>query len=376
MLVDLSPVICRGIIDNTTQGTIRLLLWCIEEQRPLSLEMEGNCLSDIAGCRVEFTIMNQPSLPPDRQASLIRMAHTLHREMNLVAGDMTLSRRCRPRAPLGKYTNRLSLEFFIGARTRFLIDSADFSFSISLPEWECTRATESVQELINMSALHDHVLANVASFRGPAIAHLGDEMPPCRWDEVLNRAEAYMIITPSIHEKYMDHPHGHLAEAFVLDRQDYLEDKACEFERTAKMPATHIRDNEWDVLDFMHPHQAKRVKKAMRHPLFEATANMSGTVQRLIIENMALYKDNSRIDALLSSYSGIITHVLSTILLTQDETFPLKTATTRVNVLCLRMERLKRYGESLLPQARKDFMSKTEVLISELKNFLCTLHSN
>ena len=56
MLADLTPIIRNGIIDNTTRGTIRLMLWCEGETAPIALEMAGNCLQDIAGCRVKFRL--------------------------------------------------------------------------------------------------------------------------------------------------------------------------------------------------------------------------------------------------------------------------------------------------------------------------------
>lgn len=378
MLVNLTSALRRGIIDNTTRDSIRLLLWCADEERPVALEMSGNCLRDIAGCRVEFTLNGRyPSPDLARRASLTDMVHSLgNMQHSCIAGDITLSRRSPAQELRGALANLLSIEFFSGVQMRFLIESAEYEFSISLPEWECTRACESAQEIANMSALHDHVLANVAAFRGPSIAHLGEEMPPCRWDAVLNRAEAYMVIASSIHEKYMVHPRGRLAEAFVLDQLDFLDEKAGEAEQGKRFTATRRRAPYWEVLDFMNPSQADKVRQAMRHPLFEATANMSATVQRHIIEEMSHYRDSQQIDALLSSYSGIISHVLSTILLTQDEQFPLKTATTRVSVLCQRMERLKRYGKELRPKAQKAFLRRADALISELQNFLCTLSSN
>lgn len=374
MLADLTPIIRHGLIDNTAQGHIRLKLWCEGEAAPISLEMEGNCMRDIAGCRVSFRLTGSPEEGEERHRDiLMRIAHDLcHADQPIIAGDMTLSRRFALPEHKGKVSNILSLEFFLGTKIRFVIETEEFEFEISLPEWECSRACESAQEIINMSALRDHVLANVAAFRGPSLMFLGTaEMPACRWDYALNRAEAYMLIAPSIQAKYAGHPRGKLAEAFVLDRLDYLHAAAADEEKGYTF--WHERPHSWEVLDFMEPEDSKLARASMRHPLFGATAQLSQIIQKHVIAHLSQYADNKDIESMLSAYSGIISHVLATIMLEREKKVRVEAISARAESLYARMEQLLRYSEALKPTSKAAFRRGAETLLSELKEFLCKL---
>lgn len=373
MLINLTPIIHHGIIDNTTQGTVRLLLWCVGEAEPIPLEMPGNCLQDIAGCRVEFRLRKDDNTeePPPPLRTLRQLAHShCSGEEPPIAGDMTLSRRFplpqRPR----RLANILSLEFFPGVRTRCIIETDEFEYTLSLPEWACSAAAAGAQEIINMAALHDHVLANVAAFRGPACAHVGTaEMPACRWDFALNRAEAYMLIAPSIRAKYAGRPGGDMAEAFVLDRLLYLHRAAEHAEQgEAVDPLPH-----WEVLDFLKPSHAKLARRAMHHPLFDATAELSLILKKHVLAKLSQYENNKEVNTLLSSYAGIITHVLATIMLASEGQAQVASIISRAETLCKRMQLMMKYGESLQPEAHSFFMQGAEVMLARLREFLCTL---
>lgn len=372
MLADLTPVIRQGIIDNTTQGTIRLLLWCVGERTPVSLEMPGNCLQDIAGCRVKFRLRGGEEDEGTRHRRLAELVHALEDDgVPLIAGDMTLSRRY-PLPPSPKrLANILSLELFQGAKLRCLIETEEFECEVGLAAWQCSASTAGAQEIINMSALRDHVLANVAEFRGPSLSHLGESgMPACRWDYVLNRAEAYMIIAPSIRAKYAGRPGGHVAEVFVLDRAAHLQRLATRAEQG--QPTAPARSHRWEVLDFMEPEHAKLARAAMHHPLFEATAELSQIIQRHVIAKLSQYADNKEVEQLLSGYSGIISHVLATIMLAREGNAQLRDIAARAESLCERMQRVIRHGEALRPKARAVFMRGAEELLARLREFLCT----
>lgn len=372
MLVDLTPIIRHGIIDNTTQGAIRLLLWCVGESAPIPLEMPGNCLQDIAGCRVKFQLRDRSSeaAPPQELLDLVRSLG--QQQEPLIAGDMTLSRRYPTPPHPKRLANILSLEFFQGAKMRFIIEDENFEYETGLPEWACSTAAAGAQELTNMAAMHDHVLANVADFRGPSLMHLGTaEMPSCRWDYLLNRAEAYMILVPFIHAKYAGRPNAHIAEAFVLDCMEYLNQAAGRVEQGSSpgsLPRPH-----WEVLDFMEPAHARLARLSMRHPLFGAAAQLSQIIRERIIAKLSQYKGNEKIETLLTHYSGIISHVLATIMLTREGKAHLGAITSRAESLCERMQQLLCYGEAILPKDRPPFIKGAEEVLARLKEFLCTL---
>lgn len=225
MLVSLTPIIRRGIIDNTQQGVISLCLWCERENEPLQLSLPGNCLQDIAGCRVSFELHHPHQATPSvsRLLPLYKLLKELRSgQADLSAGDITLAHRALAANDSSQVENRLSIELFTSTRMRILIESAHFDFELSLPEWECSAAAHAAQRLLNMSALREHIIANVAVYRGPSLTRVGDSIPPCRWDAILNRAEAYMAIVPSVHEKYALEQDALQTEAFVLDRTELL----------------------------------------------------------------------------------------------------------------------------------------------------------
>lgn len=366
MLANLTPIIRRGVIDNTTRGRIVLQLWCARAGAPLHLELQGNCLQDIAGCRVEFEL--KASFPPSvsRDKQLYQLVESLQRQEgpDTLAGDMTLSRRVRLRRPTQTQINLLSLEFFRGTQDRFIIETDAFNFELSLPTWECNSACASAQEVLNMCALRDHVSAVVETFRGPGISKSDEDMPRCKWDYVLNRAEAYMTVAPTIIDKYAGRPRSTQAEAFVMERQHML---ARMVEEVPPSPYT------WQVLDFMDPEDAELTRQAMEHPLFECTARLSALVQRYVLEDMEHYRDNADIDTLLSCYAGIISNTLATIMLILDERAAARLARLRANSLHTRMQTLLRLSHALQPKARDQFQHGAEELIAELKTFVCTL---
>lgn len=371
MLADLTPIVRRGIIDNTRRGSICLQLWCGDDQEPIVVKMEGNCLQDIAGCRVAFRLRSSKRPGTRPHDTLMAMARGLGKSgLPVTAGDMTLSRRY-PLPPHGHVANILSIELFQDTIARFIIETNLFEHEISLPEWECDTATANAQMIINMSALHDHVLANVAAFHGPALqqSHSAD-MPLCRWDHVINRAEAYMLIFPTIRAKYAGYPHAEQAEAFVLDRLDYLNTLADAdehgYEPRGSAPP-------WEVTDFMEPEHSALAKQAMQHPLFEATVQLSRIIQKHVIAEISQYPDTKEIEALISIYSGVISHVLATIMLAREGQAEVGDISRRVESLCTRMQQLIERGDALHDEARAVYRQGAKAMLAELREFLCTL---
>lgn len=376
MLANLTAIVQRGIIDNTRRDIISLQLWCLRDKDPLCLELPGNCLRDIAGCRVSFR--RREPMPADvgYLRHLYKLTHVLrHLAKPVYGGDITFSRRAVSSARSNRLTNELSIEFFYGdtMEIRFLIEGDAFECTeITLPEWECSRAFENMQEMVNMNLLYEHVQTNVASFTGPSLSQLGSDMPVCKWDAVLNAAEAHMTIALSIRDKYDIHPRGRIAEAFVLGLTQYLQARAEEDEKGYDLDLTETSSS-WEVTDFMEPQQAELVHEAMSHPLFEATMRVSSLVQKHIIAALPRYKDNSDVDTLLSQYAGIISHILATILLTLQSRVPVKLATERAKTIRSRVEKLKRYTTALPQKVRISLLQGMDALLSELQNFMFTL---
>lgn len=371
MLATITPLIARGVIDNTLQDLIDLRLWCIDGAEPLHLRMRGNCLRDIAGCRLEFTNTAAGS-PPAQIPELISELRQKAGSAQFDAGDITFSRRVLEHNNRHGISNRLYIEFFMNTNVRILMDFGAVDFTISLPQWEPTWEIDNLQSLLNMEALRSHVRANVNQYRGPAMAGLGEDMPPCEWDYRLNRAEASMAIYPSIHEKYGPVPGGYLSAAFVMDRPEFLGKIAAQDE--ADMPPDRdVIEHDWEVIDFMTPHE-QAVRLAMRHPLFEETTHMTAVVQEQLLKKYAdKLNTNKEAAAFLSLYAGIVTHTLSTILLTGQELYSAALAAERVEALCKRMTVLAGMIELLPEPTRPAIQQAAESLMKNLRLFLATI---
>lgn len=372
MLVDITPIICGGVIDNTVRGVTKLTLRIVIEEGEQTFSIPGDCLGDIAGCRVVFERVGTPQRAVSEQLRISRCLRELcaHKD-SLIAGDMTFSRR--ELSPQHSHlVNALSLEFFDGTDTRVLVESEEFICTeISLPQWECTRAIENAQKMLNMSALHDHVLANVEKFRGPGLSMIGNDMPSCKWDAVLNRAEAYMAILPSICHKYMEHPRGVMSAAFVLDQTDFLDGLANEDERGHDMTLTHTWGG-WEVADFMSRDDAQRLRHAMNTPLFKAVSKLISVIREHITSHYERYSNNNAVEQILSVFAGLISHLLGTIMLIQERRASNRPIVLRrAEAIALRLHKLTVHARECLPQqTSKPFNDAAQSILNELQNIV------
>lgn len=371
MFADITPLVHRGIIDNTSRDTVELHLWCGLEETPVHLVLPGNCLRDIAGCRVEFQLKGNVSAAWEEAHEQVLAPLRLN-TIPYLAGDITLSRRRLSLKHLGMMANYLYIEFFIGGKARYLIECETFTFKTSLPQWECSRAFENMQEMLNLSAMRDYVLGSAARFRGPGLSHAESELEPCKWDSILNRAEAFMSLLPYIADKYAGHPRSRLAEAFVMDREQLLDSLAAKEEAT-QSPLADAGSNIWVVMDFLDMEDAVQVRQAMEHPLFEATSKLSSTVQKYILAEPERYEGNKTVETLLTRYAGIISNVLATILLVQENPEEADKAMTRTKIISREVEKLKPLSQELHPKAQTKFIQGADLLIRELKTFFFTL---
>ena len=367
MLALITPLITRGVIDNTTRGVTHLTFWGIDEGEPVDFILEGNCLRDIAGCKVTFTNRQAAGRQKEEHPVLAKLRSHAHGAVQ--AGDITLSRRIPEQDNRRAISNLLSIELFVQRETRLLIETADFDYDISLPQWDMSWQEANAQAFMNMEALRDHVAYNVSRFQGAAMALIHEEkLPSCSWDARLNRAEAYMAIHPTIRAKYRHETGGRMSEAYVMDRTDLLNQMAAEDE--AHMPPEQDADREWDVLDFVLPDHAKAVKGAMQHPLFHETSRLTALVQQHMMVRENIGREEA--ESFIKRYAGVVSYILATILLTRQSSFPVDLASRRVQIiqnhlrdLCGRSRRVNQDISAL-------FCEAAELLIGKLEDFAST----
>lgn len=369
MLAVISPLIERGVIDNTARDIIDLRLWCTDGMEPLHYQMQGNCLRDIAGCRVEF--VNKLTARPQPNGSELPLLHRLRKQgEKVLAGDITLSRRAVEPNNRRGVVNQLSLEFFIGNEIRLLVESSDYTFTLSLPAWTMSWEEENVQRLLNRENLRAHVAASVRRYRGPSLAQLGEDMPRCDWDDRLNKAEAYMAIYPTLREKYAFEPDGYLSEAYVLDRVDFL-GKEADADEAHMPPESCSWGHSWEVLDFIDKPWVEFVRRAMHHPLFLETSRVTAVVQERLLGSGEA--PHAVADEFLKRYAGIVSHILSTILLTQQADCPASLACARVHVLCKRLRMLPALCRNMPASCRTPLTEATLSLLNQLEEFIPTI---
>ncbi|GEM_PF-1461720 len=370
MLATISPLIARGVIDNTRYGITTLHLWCVDGGEPIEYELEGNCRRDIAGCRVEFTnhaAADAMGSEPDILRDMRRPALTM------TMGDITLSRRCRDQDNRKSLNNQLYIEFFSAGDVRFLIESTHFSFTTSLPQWEATWEDDNTQHMFNLEAFRHHIVTNVSKFRGPAIAGLGEDFPACAWDNCLNEAEAYIAICPTVFEKYAHMPHGNLSAAYVLDRLEYLQQEASE-EEADLPPDPNSAHFGHEVFDFIPAEHRDMVQRGMQHPLFVETSRLTAMVQEKLLPSLKPTDSNQKADLFLKNYASLVSNILATILLTLQEQYPMEIVSTRSISLCKRLAALADYCRVLPVSCRQPLADACRNLASHLQDYTTSLH--
>ncbi len=373
MLAFIAPLISRGVIDNTVRDRIVLELELTSGSEPLHLELSGNCLQDIAGCRVEFE--NGLAVKPTasegeerREADIVQLIRSHQGKFH--AGDITLSRREFTGNTLH---NLLSVEFFIDSRIRVLLQSMRFRFTITRGNWRLSDEEASVQRLLNREVMHEHVLYSVSHFRGATVALTGPNFPLCHWDIRLNRAEAYMSIMPTLREKYRCEPGGHLSEAYLVDRTDLLTE-AAESEDAHGHGSSHCCVHSWEMPDFIEPEHVDQVMQALHHPLFADTSRMTEAVKEHLIDQYGKAVEKEVVQSFIPLYSSLVSHILSTILLTMDESYSVETAALRLETLCRRLGNIGKLVATLPIPQRTPLSRALSTLTTSLTTFCSTLH--
>lgn len=364
MLALIAPLVTRGVIDNTTRGVTHLTLWGIDGGEPIDFILEGNCLRDIAGCRVSFT--NRSCAQAQHTPHPVLEQLRSHAQGPVQTGDITLSRRVPEEDNRRALSNQLSIELFVQRDARILIETADFDYDISLPQWEMSWQEANTQAFLNMEALRDHVAYNVARFKGPALQIIQEEkLPSCSWDVRLNRAEAYMAIHPSIRDKYLHEVNGQMSEAYVMDRTDLLNQMAAEDE--AHMPPEQDNGREWDVLDFVAPDHAKAVRAAMNHPLFQETSRLTMLVQKNLMVRKNAGKED--VESFVKRYAGVVSYILATILLTRQSSFPVDLASRRVQIIHRLIQELCAHCHRVSAEIAALYREASSLLLNKLEEF-------
>lgn len=235
--------VTKGVIVNNTPGIVTGKIWLKGLNTPLELELEGNCYRDLAGAKLFFK--NPAPVEGDYTGLDIYQDGTV--------GDMTASLKVKELVEPNFFgeddqdleftlKNGLYLEWFSESNGRVLIESTDYIWRVSLPEWSLSQQEEYEQRDQNKQAMFNFmdeissVLAN-ESDPDPTI----DDMDEFQWEAYLQKTDARSDLIIELFEKYEGHPNCEdiIAEAMGWEyTKEVTEDIIDEFEE------------EWDDNEF------------------------------------------------------------------------------------------------------------------------------
>jgi hypothetical protein len=196
--------VLRGDIDNRTRGCVTGRVWLAGVEQPLLLELNGDCMPDLAGC--ELTFENPNAVPMSTKPPALRQRGPV--------GDITAARKVRVfdvpiseamsmikrgETPPEHMANGVYLEWFSDSSGHVIIESADYRLKISTPSWRFTR--EEIAERERRAAEGDTPFAIAIHSDGET--HQWDE---ARYEQFLRESDALTEKYGRLLEKYGDDP--------------------------------------------------------------------------------------------------------------------------------------------------------------------------
>ena len=315
----------RGEISNEERGVVTGKVWLAGRKDPLLLRLQGNCLRDLAGCRLSFRNPRPESEPH---------LHALSNEQNGLVGDMTASRKVkvapdaetglpdpadrRPDVPI-RLANCLYLEWYSEEDGRVVIESVGCHLEISAPAWSMDEEDELKQlessrhhfqqflESITGDAgdtgeeiaapespLHDPTEAAdpSAEAEGPA----EEELDEFEWEQELREADRRAEAYQEAYEKYKDHPDCERLIAEALGWDDGTADENAEI-----FEVDEEELNAWNEA-------AEEVDGLRHHPLSQRAMDFALIIQREAEERGLLAEGSALRESPILS---LILHVIS-----------------------------------------------------------------
>lgn len=270
MYLSIAHFIERGFVDNTEKGRIVLSLKFAGRETPFEWEMEGNCLQDIAGCRLLFDNPLPASSPEDEKLFSF-LEERLHA---LVPGDMTASRRLYDRDNRRALGNALSLELLdFESGGRLLLESGSMILTAEAPAWLMSSDEDAAQRMMNQDALR-HCLQR--SFEQYRAVRMPDEevFPAHSWDLALCEAEARAYAYNEVHEKYAGIRGSETSEAYALGC-DFMLARQAYADEHAEPPVSLLRDSQMILANFLSPDEAAAVQKLAANPIYRLLAELT-----------------------------------------------------------------------------------------------------
>jgi len=197
--------VVRGEIDNRERGRVMGRIWLAGIEKPLVLELLGDCEPDLAGCLLRFE-NPQPVVLTTRPPALQQRGK---------AGEITAARKLRVfdipfdevcamiksgGAPPEHLANSFYLEWHSPLSGRFVIQSAEYQLEVSEPVWRFS--AEELMEL-KQAVAEESSDAFAIEIRADGTEEEWDEF---RCEELLRESDARGEKYRQLLEKYLHHP--------------------------------------------------------------------------------------------------------------------------------------------------------------------------
>lgn len=192
--------VVRGTLNNRQKGLVVGQLWLAGREQPLTIELHGNFLRDMAGCELIFENPQPPAaaeLPP------------LDPTQIGMTGDMTASRKINLVEAPQRKANALYLEWFSETNGRIVIEATNFRIRLSAPAWIMTGEEENAQADANRHAFRDW-LEHLSEMEEDDFerhnARPDRPMNEFEWERVLKDSDRKNERLGEVLEKYHGHP--------------------------------------------------------------------------------------------------------------------------------------------------------------------------
>jgi hypothetical protein len=214
----IEQAVVRGLIDNVKPGRTVGRIWLVNQERPLELELEGNCWRDIAGtCLIFRNPQPDYSLVPPQIS---------HPQVGVV-GDMTASRKMRVFTPgsgteNATWQNHLSLEWFDSVNGRVLIETSQFELEFTQRHWQLTDSEEQEQIRRNLEVMRNFMKAFLQREENVDLwsKENADEFD---WEKRLQESDRLSDAFQELMEKYGDDDRCHEKISYAIGWADSVE---------------------------------------------------------------------------------------------------------------------------------------------------------
>jgi uncharacterized damage-inducible protein DinB len=229
MVWRINNAIVRGEIDNLTPGLTVGKIWLVNQTKPLSLILQGDCSRDIAGTKLTFInpTPDKTLQPPDLNINQVG-----------VIGDMTASRKCRVIVNMdhldqSEWFNFIYLEWFDQHNGRVLIETDNYQVTISEHEWTLDEDQEAAQNMANQHAMRNFI-SHIIHQSYSSIGKLNDRKTADEfvWEQRLRESDMLTDAYDEVIEKYCDEPDADQKQAFAMGWDPFAMDTKSEANTT------------------------------------------------------------------------------------------------------------------------------------------------